>query len=331
MDTPNVVFQSFCCYTAPMTQHDSGYHLLFSHPELVEDLLRNFVPEDWVGQLDFTNMERVNAKFHADGLDKREGDIIYRIRYKNGEGAIYLYLLLEFQSTPDKWMSLRTLVYVGLLYQQLIKEGQLDDNNKIPPVFPLVLYNGDQPWQCSRDLHSLIALPPNSPLYQWQPQICYYLLDESRYPEGKAGSITGTLFRIENSKDINSLRDNLQVLEQQIPLTEASLRRALAVWIYYVVAPHKGLQLDKRDVQDLTEVKEMLATRIKQWQQEIMEKGLKDGEFIGEAKILKKMLALKFGALPDWAEQQIAQADAASLEQWAEKLLDADSLESIFK
>ncbi len=33
--------------------HDGGYHLLFSHPEMVEDLLKTFVPETWVGQLDF--------------------------------------------------------------------------------------------------------------------------------------------------------------------------------------------------------------------------------------------------------------------------------------
>jgi len=72
-----IVVHYFCCYTAPMTQHDSGYHLLFSHPELAEDLLRNFVSEDWIGQLDFTNMECVNAKLHADGLDNREGDMIY--------------------------------------------------------------------------------------------------------------------------------------------------------------------------------------------------------------------------------------------------------------
>ena len=51
-----------------MAQHDSGYHLLFSHPELVEDLLKNFVPEDWINQLDFTSIERVNAKFHRDTL-----------------------------------------------------------------------------------------------------------------------------------------------------------------------------------------------------------------------------------------------------------------------
>ena len=52
---------------------------------------------------------------------------------------------------------------------------------------------------------------------------------------------------------------------------------------------------------------------------------------IGEAKALKKMLVLKFGSRPNWAERQIAQADAALLDQWIENLLDAENLETIFK
>lgn len=335
-----------------MAQHDSSYHLLFSHPELVEDLLRHFIPEDWVAQLDFSRMERVNAKLHAEGLDQRDGDLIYRIQYRDGSGEIYLYLLLEFQSRPDKWMALRTLVYVGLLYQQLIKEKRLTESNQLPPVFPLVLYNGDSPWHSPEDLQSLIALPANTPLWQWQPQMRYYLLDESRYPEGKTGSLAGTLFRIENSNDIKALRDSIQALEQQIPETEPSLRRAFAVWIYYVLAPHKGLQLDKREVQDLTEVREMLATRVKQWEQDLIarqqqfdkqiaeqkriaeqvaEQKRQEGRLDGEATLLRKMLELKFGALPEWAEQRFAQADASLLEQWAMQLLNAASLEDVFK
>ncbi len=30
-----------------MTDHDHGYKRLFSHPEMIRDLLRGFVPELW--------------------------------------------------------------------------------------------------------------------------------------------------------------------------------------------------------------------------------------------------------------------------------------------
>ena len=105
--------------------YDGTYHKLFSNPALVEDLMRHFVEEDWVAQLDFSTLERVNAKFHTDALDRREGDLIYRIHSFDGQPA-YLYLLLEFQSRTDPWMAVRVMVYVGLLYQHLIREKQLN-------------------------------------------------------------------------------------------------------------------------------------------------------------------------------------------------------------
>lgn len=165
-------------------QHDSGYHLLFSHPELVEDLFKSFVTEPWVQQLDFTTLQRVNAKLHAEGLERRDGDLIYRVLYRDGS-EVYLYLLLEFQSQPDPWMALRVLVYVGLLYQQLIRENRIT-HGKLPPVFPLVLYNGDPRWNAAQNFKDLIALPDTTPLWPYQPSI---LLSGGREPlsEWQAG------------------------------------------------------------------------------------------------------------------------------------------------
>jgi hypothetical protein len=44
-------------YTVSM-EHDQSYKLLFSHAELVADLLRGFVCEDWLKALDFTSLEK---------------------------------------------------------------------------------------------------------------------------------------------------------------------------------------------------------------------------------------------------------------------------------
>lgn len=38
--------------------HDHSYKLLFTHPEMVADLLRGFVREDWVAELDFSTLEK---------------------------------------------------------------------------------------------------------------------------------------------------------------------------------------------------------------------------------------------------------------------------------
>lgn len=314
-------------------QHDSGYHLLFSHPELVEDLLKSFVTEPWVQQLDFSTLQRVNAKLHAEGLERRDGDLIYRVLYRDGS-EVYLYLLLEFQSQPDPWMALRVLVYVGLLYQQLIRENHVT-NGKLPPVFPLVLYNGDPRWNAAQELKELIALPEATPLWPYQPSIRYYLVDESRYPEGKVGSLVGVLFQIENCRNLDELRPLVESLAGQWKtLIPSSLRRAFVSWIYRVVAPDKGIDPRQIDVEDLSEVQVMLRTRIKQWEQEIrdssFEEGIEKGVLTGEAAILRRLLQLRFGALPAWVENKIAHAQRPELEEWSERVLDAKSLDAVF-
>jgi len=39
------------------TPHDGIYKQLFSHPQMVEALLRGFVHEDWVEHLDLATLE----------------------------------------------------------------------------------------------------------------------------------------------------------------------------------------------------------------------------------------------------------------------------------
>ena len=90
-----------------MKTHAPAYKQLFSHPEMVADLVRGFVNEPWVAQVDFSTLERVSDSFVSDDLREREDDIIWRVRW--GERWLYLYLLIEFQSSVDRFMAVRLL------------------------------------------------------------------------------------------------------------------------------------------------------------------------------------------------------------------------------
>ena len=102
--------------------HDSGYKLLFSHPEMVADLLSGFVAECWIGELDFSTLEKQSGSYVSDDLRPRAEDVVWRVRWR--DRWLYVYLLLEFQSEVDPFMAVRLLVYVGLLYQDLIRAKQ---------------------------------------------------------------------------------------------------------------------------------------------------------------------------------------------------------------
>ena len=103
--------------------HDSGYTLLYSHAAMVRDLLRGFVPGAWVQVLDLAILERCSESYVSDDLRDRADDLVWRLRW--GSDWLYVYLLLEFQSTVDPWMAVRIQTYLGLLYQDLIRAETL--------------------------------------------------------------------------------------------------------------------------------------------------------------------------------------------------------------
>ncbi|MCX4030135.1 Rpn family recombination-promoting nuclease/putative transposase [Endozoicomonas sp. SM1973] len=162
--------------------HDHAYKQFFSHPEMVQDLLTGFVHEPWIAQLDFSTLERVNGSYIADDLRERSNDMIWRVKYGEGDEWLYVYLLLEFQSTIDHFMAVRLMTYVGLLYQDLIKAKQLPKPRTLPPVFPIVLYNGDSRWRAPTQLSDLIQ-PMPEPLRQWQPEQQYMLIEEHLFTD----------------------------------------------------------------------------------------------------------------------------------------------------
>ncbi|MDR1463056.1 MAG: Rpn family recombination-promoting nuclease/putative transposase [Azoarcus sp.] len=122
-----------------MPDHDSDYKQLFSHPRMVQELLRDWVPGPWT-DADFSTLEHVNGSYVSETQKQRHDDRGWRLRMK--DRWLWIYLILEFQSESDPWMALRMLVYVGLLAQDLSKRKEDLSEGKLPPILPLVLYNG---------------------------------------------------------------------------------------------------------------------------------------------------------------------------------------------
>ena len=61
------------------------------------------------------------------------------------------------------------------------------------------------------------------------------------------------------------------------------------------------------------------------------ELGLQQGLQQGNTLLLRRQLRKRFGELPDWAEARLREGTPAQLEQWAEQVLDAETLETVFR
>ena len=165
----------------PRDIHDSGFKLLFEHAEMVRDLLRGFVPADIVGEFDFDSLEQLSPDYVGDDLRQSRGDRVWRVRFRV-EGKpewLYLLLLLEFQSTVDPYMAIRVLSYTAQTWLKLIRGGDLLADGRLPPVLPMVIYNGSSRWSAPVDVGGVVA-EAGAGLAPFQPRQ-RYLLSNSNF------------------------------------------------------------------------------------------------------------------------------------------------------
>jgi len=323
-------------------QHDLNYRRFFNHRRMIQDLLREIVGEGWVERIDFESGERVNASFVSDQDENRESDVIWKFRRKDGGEPVYVYILLEFQSRPDPSMPVRFMGYESLFYQTLMANQPAAAWRKLPPVIPVLIYNGWEPWNVATDLGSLIGdLDPSAEIYR--PQLRYRLVDEAAYPQEDLAALTSPvadLFRIEKSRDWSEVRSSVHRLRQTVPPAEASLRRAFESWLQKTILPRFGLsQKEAAATLTLEELETMLAESIDRWNREIREEGLQEGLQKGHQKgrqeegvrMVLRLLRFKFGPLESEIEERVRAADADRLLEWGERVLTAESLQDIFK
>jgi predicted transposase YdaD len=58
--------------------------------------------------------------------------------------------------------------------------------------------------------------------------------------------------------------------------------------------------------------------------------GRLEGKLEGKCGLLEKILTRRFGPLPDWAKHRLASASSEQLDQWAERVLEAKSLQDVW-
>jgi hypothetical protein len=333
-------YRTFAANDGRLTRSDSLYHRLFSHPLMVEQFVRDFVPAALALGLDFTRMERVNAKFHGRGGRRREGDVIWRVPTECG-GDVYLYLMLEFQSQIDWWMPIRIQVYAGLLWQQIIDERKLKAGDRLPPVLPIVLYNGDRVWNAPTDTMELVALPPNSPLWHWQPQIRYHLVDEKALPGSdleRRESLVALLFRLEIGPRPEELVDLVDEVIGWFRQHEGyeTLKQLFTEVVEHVVSAQDGFRIGPAVMaaNDLLEIREMVSARFKEWEEEVradaLAKGIAEGRTQALVGVLSKQLRRRFGELPPDVVERIRSANADELDKWMDRMMDANSIGDVF-
>ncbi|MRW85346.1 transposase [Pseudoduganella sp. FT26W] len=320
------------------SRSDVLYKQLFSHPEIVRDLVAGFLSADWARGLTVDAFERVNASYASDGGKARHEDVVWRVRI--GGDWVYVYILLEFQARPDKWMALRMQVYVGLLYQDLVAQHKLSKHGKLPPVLPIVLYHGRRPWTSATELSQLMLASPAG-LERFQANQQYLLLD--RHHDSQRGDIVSLLFRLLHAQTGTEMRAAVDLLAERVRQDDmAPARDSLKRWIQLTLQDASGLT--SMDLEEEFAMKtarkfttdemfspEIFDRPIREAAQKALAEGHQKGVIEGELLALREILRELAGEdIPAAAAVKVATADAAQLRAAIKALAGGASPRQLF-
>jgi hypothetical protein len=314
--------------------HDAGYKQLFSRPAMIKALLCRFVPEPWVAKLDFTTLELMPTHWVSEKHQQRASDLVWRLRFGSDGVFFWVFILVEHQSTPFYYMAVRLLGYLALFYQWVIKQRLLTPSRLLPPVLPLVLYNGRRRWKAPQELRDLIE-PVSGGLEKFLPSFRYLVLDEAHLPKEALGPLDNpatAVFEVERSEDLEAIRRVIAaVKEMPLGAEGEEIRKDIARWLRQVVVPARLPGEELPEVNELEEVDEMLAERVKTWPKKWMAEGFEKGKQEGLREIVRLQLEQKFGALSLGDHQRLAEAAQDQLTRWAQRLLSATSPTEVFQ
>ena len=256
---------------------DPIYKRLYAFPEMVADLLRSVLPADALGTLDLSTLDKMSASYVGDNFRRRRGDAVWRVR-RAGSWA-YVLVLLEFQSSSDARMALRVMEYTVLLYKELLRAGQATLGD-LPPVLPIVLYNGEYAWSAKKDVADLIG-ETGPALLPYQPSQRHLVVDERHAEADYAGELTRAVALLEQSslpEDLARVAGHLADLVRGPDRDE--LRRAFKDWLQVLFArmqSESGEESPAPPELTLEEMKMTLEERVARWPEQWRQRGIQQG------------------------------------------------------
>ena len=171
----------------------------------------------------------------------------------------------------------------SLLYQELVRNDALDARGRLPPVLPVVLYNGDSRWRAAVEVGELIA-PVGPWLEPYQPSQRYIVVDE-RHVGAEDLSVRNLMHAVLGLEQSRTPEDVMRVAgllaEWLRDPRDDGLKRAFTDWVWRLAGQFGPGDAGLRAIRTLEGAKMTLEERLaewpKQWLQQDREQGMKEG------------------------------------------------------
>lgn len=115
------------------------FRLILSDPKEILFLLKNMAKFNWADKIQEDSIEIISIDYDNENILVYKPDIIAKVTIENNTAYIFIFFVSK---VPECGMKSIILSNKLLFWEKKIKDGI----DKIPPIIPLVLYNGKETW-----------------------------------------------------------------------------------------------------------------------------------------------------------------------------------------
>ena len=316
------------------TPHDALVKATYSDPARAAAHLASVLPPEVVARLDLSRLEVLPGTYIHPDLAESSSDLLYSVGLRSG-GSLLVYLLFEHQSSVDRLMALRLVLYAARVLDRWWSEHP--EAVVVPPILPLVLYHGERSWTVGRSLSDAWGLDPEdqAALAGRGLELSYQLHDLSEHSDASLRSraldaldlLVQLLLKHGRDEDLMDQLDRWADVWRAV--ADGPGLRAIAQVLSYI-----GIVAGRRS--PLERVQRFLVQTLgprgeeafMTWQEQIEARGEARGRE-NQRRMFLSLLRQRFGAISTTVEARVAAASTDELTAWTEGFFAASSPEQL--
>ncbi len=299
------------------------------------------LPPALSASLELDGMTQVAGSFVDEELRWRHCDLLFATRSRGR--AAFVYVLMEHQSSSDRWMALRMLRYVTRIWDRHRVEHP--DEQTLPLVVPVVVHHGWTRWHHPTDVAGLLDLESgwteDTAAAAVLPRFPFLLDDLSRLDERalRARPLTAparvTLLLLGRTA---ANPDLVRELAGWVTDLRAVLDRPRGIELFralvtYIETAGEAQPEELRHLMQQVgpDAEEAYMTTADMLRAEGEARGRAEGEARGRAEALLQLLALRFGPVSDGTAAAVRAAATDRIAEWTARVLTAASVEDVLR
>ncbi|HAY70547.1 MAG TPA: hypothetical protein DCX89_01525 [Saprospirales bacterium] len=251
---------------------------MMAERELAIGFLQFFLPEEISRMIDFDRIEAYKDSFVTEELKEIFSDAVFRCPVLESDtSSLFLSVLIEHKSYPDKMVAVQLLSYLSNAYQTQLKSGE-----PLYVVIPMIFYQGVEHWEYS----SLRQLVPGlkEEFRRYIPDFETLFVDLARMSEDALEGIKLMLLRAAVQLQRYSGRPDLLMEHIRKILERIDFERDIP-WNFSIQLFVYFFEISEISVQELTtlledlplQTKSKIMTTYEQIEKKGFEKGIEKG------------------------------------------------------